>query len=131
MLTSVNNVPEEDLKVGKWEIEGVGKDSIPGVLSWDFVDGAQNGDDASSFFTCRKVASELGILVGGSSGLNLHAASVLSGKIKKGMIVTVLPDSGIKYLSKIFNDEWMDKKGFTGKQQKAENGQIFWKSNAK
>ena len=37
----VNDVPENDLVVGKWEIEGVGKDSIPGVLSWDVVDGAQ------------------------------------------------------------------------------------------
>ena len=43
----VNDVPENDLVVGKWEIEGVGKDSIPGVLSWDVVDGAQRGDTSS------------------------------------------------------------------------------------
>uniref|UniRef100_A0A7S0C1C0 Tryptophan synthase beta chain-like PALP domain-containing protein n=1 Tax=Proboscia inermis TaxID=420281 RepID=A0A7S0C1C0_9STRA len=127
----VNGVPEDQLKVGKWEIEGVGKDSIPGVLSWDVVDGAQNGDDASSFYTCREVAEKCGILIGGSSGLNLHAASVLSGKIEKGLIVTVLPDSGIKYLSKIFNDKWMDQKGFTGNEKKAEDGEIFWKSSIK
>ncbi|CAL6339344.1 unnamed protein product [Bathycoccus prasinos] len=90
----VNDVPENELVVGKWEIEGVEKDSIPGVLSWD-VDDAQRGDDTSNFDTCRKVAKDLGVLVG-------------------GVIVTVLPDSGAKYLSKIYNDDWMNKKGFTG-----------------
>jgi len=125
----VLDVPKKELKVGKYEVEGVGKDSIPGVLSWDVVDGAQRGDDASSFYTCRTVASKLGILVGGSSGLNLHAASVLSGKIEEGVIVTVLPDSGIKYLSKIFNDEWMKSKGLLGAETSPSNGTIFWKES--
>ena len=126
----VNDVPENELIVGKWEIEGVGKDSIPGVLSWDVVDGAQRGDDASSFYTCRKVARDLGVLVGGSAGLNLHACAVLSGKIDNGVIVTVLPDSGVKYLSKIFNDDWMNEKGFTGKEKSPEDGEIYWRPGA-
>ena len=123
----VNDVPENELVVGKWETEGVGKDSIPGCLSWDVVDGATQGDDATSFFTCRKVARELGILVGGSAGLNLNACAVLSGQIEQGTIVTVLPDSGVKYLSKIFNDEWMQTKGFIGKEKNPKNGSIYWK----
>jgi len=123
----VNKVPEDELKAGLWETEGVGKNSIPGVLDWDIVDGAQRGDDASSFYTCRKMASELGVLVGGSSGLNLHAASVLSGEIDNGVIVTVLPDSGLKYLSKIFNDEWMKDKGLMGTESKPENDSIYWR----
>ena len=54
--------------------------------------------------------------------MNLHACAVLSGKIDQGVIVTVLPDSGVKYLSKIYNDDWMNEKGFTGKEKKPEDG---------
>jgi glutamate/tyrosine decarboxylase-like PLP-dependent enzyme len=121
------NEDQAQLKVGSWEIEGVGKDSIPGVMSWDVVDGAMKVDDASAFSTCRKVASKLGVLIGGSSGLNLHAASVLSGKIDSGVIVTVLPDSGYKYLSKIYNNEWLEQKGLLDQEKKVEQDSIYWK----
>ena len=95
----VNDVPESDLVVGKWEIEGVGKDSIPGVLSGRRRWRAKR-QPARRAHTCRKVTKDLGVLVGGSAGLNLHACAVLSGKIDQGVIVTVLPDSGVKYLSR-------------------------------
>ena len=59
-----------------------------------------------------KVAKTTGVLIGGSSGLNVHGAAVLSGKIEEGVIVTVLPDSGFKYLSKVYNDDWMRAQGW-------------------
>ena len=62
--------------------------------------------------------------------MNLHACAVLSGKIDQGVIVTVLPDSGVKYLSKIYNDDWMNEKGFTGKEKKPEDGEIYWRPEA-
>ena len=64
--------------------------------------------DEQNFRTCREVAAKDGLLIGGSAGLNLQAARVLSGSVKDGsMIATVFPDSGIKYLSKIFNEDWL------------------------
>ena len=80
----VNDVPEEELEPKSWEVEGVGKDSIPGVLDTDVIDGAVLGDDKSSFRTVRMVAESSGVLLGGSSGLNLHArCALLSSHIKR------------------------------------------------
>jgi glutamate decarboxylase len=109
----VNGVAAEDVKVSKgWETEGVGKDSIPGCFDINVVDGMVRATDEHAFRTCREVASNDGLLIGGSSGLNLHAARVLSGQVEDGAtIVTVLPDSGVKYLSKIYNDDWLGEMG--------------------
>lgn len=109
----VNGVAAEDVKVAHgWETEGVGKDSIPGCFDINVVDGMVRATDEHAFRTCREVAANDGLLIGGSSGLNLHAARVLSGQVEDGAtIVTVLPDSGIKYLSKIYNDDWLSDMG--------------------
>ena len=105
-----NKVPEEELIAGSYLVEGVGKDSIPGAMDFGVVDGILQVADADAFETCLTVAKTTGVLIGGSSGLNVHGAAVLSGKIEEGVIVTVLPDSGFKYLSKIYNSEWRNKK---------------------
>jgi len=124
----VNDVPEEELEPKSWEVEGVGKDSIPGVLDTDVIDGAVLGDDKSSFRTVRMVAESSGVLLGGSSGLNLHAARVLSSHIEEGTIVTVLCDSGVKYLSKIFNDEWLEAKGLDAQLKDVTEYDVHWKN---
>ncbi|ACO61071.1 predicted protein, partial [Micromonas commoda] len=109
----VNGVAADDVKVSKsWEMEGVGKDSIPGAFDVNVIDGIVRGDDEDAFAMCREVAANDGLLLGGSAGLNLHAARVLSGEVDDGsVIVTVFPDNGVKYLSKIFNDSWLESKG--------------------
>ena len=109
----VNGVPADDVKVSKsWEMEGVGKDSIPGAFDVNVIDGIVRGNDEDAFAMCREVAANDGLLLGGSAGLNLHAARVLSGEVDDGsVIVTVFPDNGVKYLSKIFNDSWLESKG--------------------
>ena len=112
----VNEVPADDVKVSKsWEMEGVGKDSIPGAFDINVIDGIVRGNDEDAFAMCREVAANDGLLIGGSAGLNLHAARVLSGEVEDGaVIVTVFPDNGVKYLSKIFNDSWLESKGLQG-----------------
>lgn len=106
-------VPEEELQPGSYQVEGVGKDSIPGAMNFGVVDEMLQLNCKQSFEMCRRVAAEDGMLIGGSSGLNLSAAVELSKTAAEGsVIVAVMPDSGIKYLSKIFNDEWMVEKGF-------------------
>ena len=102
------------------QVEGVGKDSIPTAMDFGVVDHMMQFHDKDCFQMCRRVAAEEGMLVGGSSGLNLTAAAELSKTAADGdVIVAVLPDSGIKYLSKIFNDEWMEEKGFMDEADKA------------
>lgn len=62
---------------------------------------------------CRSLAQKEGMLVGGSAGLNLHAAVEISKTAKPGsVIVAILADNGVKYLTKIYNNDWIKAKVF-------------------
>ncbi|MES2997744.1 MAG: cysteine synthase family protein [Pseudomonadota bacterium] len=89
-------------------VEGVGEDHIAKAMDFSILDDVIPFTDKEAFLTARRLAREEGLLVGGSSGANVWAALKLAEAIDKPTtIVTILPDSGIKYLSKIYNDEWM------------------------
>jgi cystathionine beta-synthase/cysteine synthase A len=93
-------------------IEGVGEDHLAGAMDFSVVDDVVQVKDSDAFHTARSLARHEGILVGGSSGMNVWAAMELAKTLTKpATIVTVLPDGGIKYLSKMFNDEWLKSKG--------------------
>lgn len=99
-------------KTGSFQVEGVGKDSIPGALDFNVVDELVQFSDQQAFDMCHRLAHEEGLLVGGSAGANVWAAVDLAGRVEvppgdTHTIVTLLPDSGVKYLSKIFNEDWM------------------------
>ena len=69
--------------------------------------------DKDAFHLTRRLAREEGILVGGSGGAALFAALKIAEEMRKEQtIVTLLPDSGRNYLSKIFSDQWMKEQGF-------------------
>lgn len=91
-----------------YKVEGVGEDILPKTMDFSLVDKVIQVGDSDSFKTARQLAREEGILAGGSSGLAVFAAINVSKKIKKGLIVVILPDSGKGYLSKFFNDKWME-----------------------
>lgn len=131
-----NNVPAADVKVKKgWQTEGVGKDSIPGCYDDSVISGIIRTTDEQNFRTCREVAAKDGLLIGGSAGLNLQAARVLSRSVKDGsVIVTVFPDSGVKYLSKVFNEDWLIKnnmKTTVMNEQERTQGDVYWRPLAK
>mmetsp|Transcript_9596 Transcript_9596/g.18818 ORF Transcript_9596/g.18818 Transcript_9596/m.18818 type:complete len:429 (+) Transcript_9596:320-1606(+) len=93
-----------------FEVEGVGKDDIPGAMDFNLIDDAVRVSDAEAFKMCHDMARQEGVLAGGSGGLNVYAATQLANKATKPCtIVTVLPDSGIKYMSKIYNGDWLQK----------------------
>ena len=77
-------------------------------MHFQYVDSMSQVDDLASFETCREIAKTTGVLVGGSAGLNACAAARLSGEVEEGVIVCVFPDSGFKYLSKVYNDDWLE-----------------------
>ena len=90
-------------------LEGIGEDHIAKALDMTVVDEVIQVPDKEAFITCRKLAMEEGILAGGSSGANVWAALEIARKLTKpATIVTVAPDGGVKYLSKIYNDDWME-----------------------
>ncbi|MFI5757477.1 cystathionine beta-synthase [Streptomyces sp. NPDC051569] len=94
-------------------VEGVGEDFWPSAYDRTVTDEIVAVSDKDSFQMTRRLAKEEGLLVGGSCGMAVVAAlKVAEGLGPDDVVVVLLPDSGRGYLSKIFNDEWMNDYGF-------------------
>jgi cystathionine beta-synthase len=92
-------------------VEGVGEDHLAKAMDFSVLDDVIPFTDKEAFLTARRLAKEEGILVGGSAGANVWAALKIAETLDRPTtIVTVLPDGGIKYLSKMYNDDWMHSK---------------------
>jgi len=99
--------------IAPYKVEGVGEDFMPGTMNIEIVDQIVQVTDKQSFVAARRLAREEGILVGGSSGMALHAAlEVARDRGPDDVIVVLFPDTGRNYLSKFFSDEWMRQNGF-------------------
>jgi len=92
-----------------YKVEGIGQDKIPGTLDLSVIDEYQTVSDRDAFAMARRLTREEGLFVGGSAGLIAHAALSVARRINDpdACVVTVLCDTGERYLSKVFNDEWM------------------------
>jgi cystathionine beta-synthase len=92
-----------------YKVEGIGGDKIPSTIWWDFVDEFRQVSDREAFTMARRLAREEGMFVGGSSGLNVTLALAVAREVDdpEALVVTILADTGERYLSKLFNDEWM------------------------
>ena len=92
-----------------YKVEGIGGDKIPTTIWFDQIDEFRQVPDRTSFTMARRLAREEGILVGGSAGLNVWLALEIAREVDDpaGMVVTILADTGERYLSKVFSDEWM------------------------
>jgi cystathionine beta-synthase len=100
-------------EIAPYKVEGVGEDFWPGTFDREIVDEFIQVTDRECFVAARKLARQEGILVGGSSGLALHAAIQVAVDSKPDdVIVVLLPDTGRNYLSKFFSDEWMRQNGY-------------------
>ncbi len=89
-------------------VEGIGEDIFPGTMDLKCVDDILQVTDRDSFLTTRKLARLEGLLVGGSCGAAAWAGLEYAKKLsEKDFMVILLPDTGMRYLSKIYNDEWM------------------------
>lgn len=96
-----------------YQVEGIGQDFVPGTLHFEYIDDIIEISDKESFLTARRLAREEGILAGGSAGTALAGALKIAKDLTEHHVVVVLlPDTGERYLSKIFNDEWMRQNRF-------------------
>ena len=96
-----------------YEIEGLGDERILPIIDFSIIDRMIRVNDREAFLLTRRLAKEEGIFAGGSAGANVYAAlQVAKGLREEDVVVTIIPDTGFKYLSKIYNDDWMRKKGF-------------------
>jgi cystathionine beta-synthase len=97
---------------GSWLVEGIGEDFVPPICDLSRVKRAYSIDDAESFGTVRTLLAKEGILAGTSTGVLVAAAArYCRERTRPGRVVTFACDSGAKYLSKTYRDEWMADQG--------------------
>lgn len=96
-----------------YKVEGIGEDFFPKTIDLRILDEIVRVDDKECFLMARALLRDEGLYVGGSAGAAVAGAIKYARQTgKKQNIVVILPDSAAKYLSKIFNDEWMRENGF-------------------
>ena len=92
-----------------YKVEGIGQDKVPGTLDMGLIDDFMTVSDKEAFAMARRLTREEGLFVGGSSGLVVHVALHVTRRLDDpdAVVVVPLPDTGERYLSKLYNDEWM------------------------
>lgn len=98
-----------------YRVEGIGEDFLPTTMDFSVIDDSIQVDDRESFMMTRRLVREEGLFIGGSCGSAVIGALKYMKQNKIGsdkVVVVLLPDSGSRYLSKIFNDDWMRENGY-------------------
>ncbi len=104
-------------EIYSYQIEGAGKEYLAGNMNMELMDDYTRVNDRDSMLMARQLAKEEGILAGPSSGLALagslrwlrHHSQEIN---QNSLVVVLLPDSGMKYITKTYNDQWMKEKNF-------------------
>ena len=103
----------DGIEASTYKIEGIGEDFIPSTLDLDMVDLVVQVDDEEAFRWTRRLVREEGIFCGGSSGAAMAGAVKAAEDLgPERLMVVIFPDSGSRYLSKVFSDDWMRENGF-------------------
>jgi len=105
----------EEVPARAYKTEGIGEDFLPSTLDLSVIDDTVQVSDKETFLTTRRLVREEGIFCGGSSGAAVAGALHYIRNHNLGpekMVVVILPDSGSRYLSKVFDDDWMRENGF-------------------
>ena len=98
-------------------VEGIGEDFLPDNVLFDQIDDFVMVNDKESFLMTRELLTKEGIYAGGSCGSAVVGAIRYAESLDKSeRILVILPDSGNRYASKIYNDNWMQKMGYINAQ---------------
>lgn len=100
------------IKPSPYLLEGLGDEFLIDCVDFNLIDDFYQVTDKDAFLMTRKLANKEAVLAGGSSGAAIWAALKLAKEIDRpARIVTIFADSANRYLSTIYNDEWLEKKG--------------------
>ncbi|MEN8132274.1 MAG: cystathionine beta-synthase [Pseudomonadota bacterium] len=100
-------------EAGSWLVEGIGEDFVPPICDLSLVGRAYTVSDAEAFSTARELLRKEGVFGGSSTGCLVAAAlHYCRDQTEAKRVVTLVPDSGNKYLSKMYDDFWMIDQGF-------------------
>ncbi len=122
-IDSVGSIYKKYFETGEFDkseikpylTEGIGEDIIPENVDMGVIDAVIQVNDKNAFSMTRRLAREEGLFIGGSCGAAVYGALEYARENKLGkddLMVVILPDSGTRYTSKIYNDNWMREKGF-------------------
>ncbi|QNP41440.1 pyridoxal-phosphate dependent enzyme [Lysobacter solisilvae (ex Woo and Kim 2020)] len=104
-------------KSASWMVEGIGEDFLPPISDFTRVKKAYAISDKESFLTARELLEKEGILGGSSTGTLLAAAlKYCREQTTPKKVVVLVPDTGNKYISKMYNDYWMLDNGFLDRE---------------
>jgi cystathionine beta-synthase len=102
-------------KAQSYKVEGIGEDFLPSTTDLSIIDHIVQVNDRESLIMTRRLVREEGIFCGGSCGAAVVGALKYAREKQLGpddVMVVILPDSGSRYLSKVFDDDWMRENGF-------------------
>ena len=111
-----------------YRIEGLGKNLIPSATDFDKIDRFVKVTDEGSAHSAREIAIKEGLFVGYTSGAVLEGLKQLNAEglfNNESIVVVIFPDHGSKYMSKIYNNEWMEQQGFM-KKNKSKEAEIHY-----
>jgi cystathionine beta-synthase len=103
----------ETIKAKTYVVEGIGEDFFPTTMNLKIVDDVFQVNDEECFVVARRLAKLEGLFTGGSGGGCISVTLRLAKDLGPGdFVVALLPDTGMRYLSKVYNDEWMRERGY-------------------
>ncbi|HEX8764345.1 MAG TPA: pyridoxal-phosphate dependent enzyme, partial [Candidatus Acidoferrum sp.] len=101
------------IKAKTYVVEGIGEDFFPGTMNLEILDDIIQVNDEECFVVARRLAKCEGLFTGGSGGGCMSGALRLAKNLgPEDFVVALLPDTGMRYLSKVYNDEWMRERGY-------------------
>ena len=122
-IDSIGSVYKKYFETGEFDkneikpymTEGIGEDIIPGTIDFSYIDKVIQVGDKEAALRTRKLASKEGLFIGWSCGAAVEGALEyvkIHPLSDNDIMVVILPDSGTRYLNKVYNDDWMKEQGF-------------------